>query len=134
MLSKFLSNVLCTIPITGFIPVKEGGDGWMSNYCKLWDSSCFGILRRSVFRIDLRIRPKIGRKSPNLPNIHISQTTDCRELVNPPKITARMDSLYVSKDMHTTLRQPEVPLKYISLFFGSLIMRKWHDFSYLTNR
>ena len=34
---------------------------WSSNFWKLRDISCFGILRGSIFRIDLVIRSKVGQ-------------------------------------------------------------------------
>ena len=40
-------------------PAEEGG----SDYCKLRDSSCFGILRGSILKIGLVIRLKGGRNS-----------------------------------------------------------------------
>ena len=54
------------VPITWFIPVEEGV-GWLANYCKLQGRSCFGIFRRSIFRIDLRIRPKGAWNPKNCP-------------------------------------------------------------------
>ena len=55
----------------------------------------FGIHRESILRIDLMIRLKGGRnhflgskldlKVPQLPKVHISQTTGCRKLLGPSK-------------------------------------------------
>ena len=47
-------------------PLDE--EGWSSSCCKLRDSSCFGIFRGSIFRTDLVIRLKGGRKSFFGPN------------------------------------------------------------------
>ena len=67
-------------------PAEEGG----SDYCKLRDSSCFGILRGSILKIGLVIRlkgglifwAKIEPKTPILPKIQISRTAGCRKLIN----------------------------------------------------
>ena len=37
-----------------FRAIEEGG--WLSNYCKLWESSCFWILSVPILRTDLMIR------------------------------------------------------------------------------
>ena len=62
-----------------------------SSFCKLRESSCFGILRESILRINLLIRfkggwkqffgPKLGPKVAKLPKIYISRITSRRKLV-----------------------------------------------------
>ena len=94
-------------------PVKQ--EGWSSNYCKLRDSNCFGILIGSISRINLEIR--LGKtnfldqdwvqKSPKLPKIHISRIAGRRKLVEPSKWP--QDLIYYG--YFTTwirLRQPKV--------------------------
>ena len=68
-------------------PVEEGSDR-----CKLRDSSCLGIFRGSIFKINLAVRwvepnlwPKIGLKSTKIAQIHISRTVCRRKLVDPSK-------------------------------------------------
>ena len=91
----FLLWYITTLLITSKIirPVEK--EGWSSNICKLWDSSCFGILRKSFLMILLVIRLKGGRnqffglelgpKVRQLPQIHIWRTTARRKMVVLPK-------------------------------------------------
>ena len=99
-----------------FSPVEEGR--WSSSYCKLWDSSYFGILKGSILKINLVIRleggrnhifgPKLGPKVPKLHKIPILRTGGRRKLIHPSKWP--QDLIYCGwSETCIPLRQPEVP-------------------------
>ena len=101
---------------TSYRPTEEGE--WLSDLCKLRDSSCFGIFRGSIFRIDLVIKvkdklnpyfgSKLGPKAIKLFKIHISPTVRRRKLVDPSKWTQDLIYYGCSK-ICIPLQQPKVP-------------------------
>ena len=94
------------------------GGGGSSNFGKIRDSSCFGILRGSIFRIDLAIRlkggrnpffgPKLDPKAPKLLKIHISQTIGPRKLFDPQDDRKTYFIMGVLRYVYP-FRQPEMP-------------------------
>ena len=115
--------------------------GWSSNVCKLRDSSCFGILTGSLFRINLVIRLKGGRnlflgqnlalKPQNFPK-SISRKPFVVESWLPPQNDRKIYFTMGALIMYTT-PTTEVALKIQSSVFLGLIMTKLLDFPYLLN-
>ena len=110
------------------------GVGWLSNYCKLRCSSCFGILRRSISRIDLVIRlkggknlffwAKIGPRNPVIVQKWYLVNRYRRKLVDPSKWPQEF-SYYGCSKIYILLRQVKVPKKCLISFFRHYMMKLW---------
>ena len=103
----------CQREVLPYRPVEERR--WSSSFCKLRNSSCFGILRRSILRINLVIRLKDERNQ--LPKIHILLTSGQRKLVDPS--WSQDSNYYVWSETCIPLRQQEV----LSIFWGPQLVQ-----------
>ena len=111
----------------------------MSDYSRLWDRDCLGILRGSIFRIDYVIDWKMGEtyflrsklclKTLKLPKIHISRTAGCMKLIdsslNDPKTLFTMSVLRYA----CPLDNEKCPKNATFVSFLCIIIMKLHDCS-----